>query len=286
MTAKASTLFSTTCGIGMMINMLQTLGIIGGMTVDWPVSFHLHYAKAILFFCAVLLPLQSFFPDSSLVLDVAQVTLGNILGVLQIFAFDIDGLGFACISESNAVIRYVTTVPQSICLVTLHFFLGLNILGCVFSKRYDLIFIFVYPKKYKSTVYYMYMCFFNVCIHTSTSYTCIGPWRPKNHVVCCDVWQKESCPRWFSSPVALYGSALVASSLDWRPTGAGIGWNSTAPWVSSCHLAFCRNGSVPKQIVLVLCIFSQEMHCSFVGTFNCLVCCFAKRWRTEWTPPL
>eukprot|EP00434_Breviolum_minutum_P002789 symbB.v1.2.002451.t1/scaffold99.1/size346285/7 len=74
MTAKASTLFSTTCGIGMMINMLQTLGIIGGMTVDWP------------------------------------VTLGNILGVLQIFAFDIDGLGFACISGSNAVIRYVTTV--------------------------------------------------------------------------------------------------------------------------------------------------------------------------------
>mgnify|MGYP002803884561 CR=1 FL=1 len=74
MTAKASTLFSTTCGVGMMINMLQTLGIIGGMTVDWP------------------------------------VTLGNILGVLQIFAFDIDGLGFACISGSNAVIRYVTTV--------------------------------------------------------------------------------------------------------------------------------------------------------------------------------
>eukprot|EP00434_Breviolum_minutum_P002792 symbB.v1.2.002453.t1/scaffold99.1/size346285/9 len=74
MTAKASTLFSTTCGVGMMINMLQTLGIIGGMTVDWPVSF------------------------------------GNILGVLQIFTFDIDGLGFACISGSNAVIRYITTV--------------------------------------------------------------------------------------------------------------------------------------------------------------------------------
>lgn len=74
MTAKASTLFSTTCGVGMMINMLQTLGIIGGMTVDWP------------------------------------VTLGNIFGVLQIFTFDIDGLGFACISGSNAVIRYIVTV--------------------------------------------------------------------------------------------------------------------------------------------------------------------------------
>ena len=30
-----------------------------------------------------------------------------------------------------------------------------------------------------------------------------------------------------------------------------------------------------------VCFFSQKMHCSFVGTFNCLVCCFAKRWRTE-----
>ena len=145
MTAKASTLFSTTCGVGMMINMLQTLGIIGGMTVDWPVSFHLHYAKTILFFCAVLLPLQFFFPDSSLVLDVlAQVSLGNILGVLQIFTFDIDGLGFACISGSNAVIRYITTVPQSICLVMFHSFLGLNSLGCVFSNGYDLIFFYFY----------------------------------------------------------------------------------------------------------------------------------------------
>ena len=31
-TAKASTLFSTTCGIGMTINLLQSLGIIGTMT--------------------------------------------------------------------------------------------------------------------------------------------------------------------------------------------------------------------------------------------------------------
>ena len=148
MTAKASTLFSTTCGVGMMINMLQTLGIIGGMTVDWPVSFHLHYAKTILFFCGVLLPLQFFFPDSSLVLDVlAQVTLGNIFGVLQIFTFDIDGLGFACISGSNPVIRYITTVPQSICLVMFLSFLGLNSLGCVFFKwiRFDM---YVYLCKY------------------------------------------------------------------------------------------------------------------------------------------
>ena len=34
-TAKASTLFSTTCAIGMMINLLQNLGIIGTMSVLW-----------------------------------------------------------------------------------------------------------------------------------------------------------------------------------------------------------------------------------------------------------
>ena len=37
-TAKASTLVSTTCAVGMMVNMLQNLGIIGTMTVDWPVN--------------------------------------------------------------------------------------------------------------------------------------------------------------------------------------------------------------------------------------------------------
>ena len=40
MTAKASTLVSTTCAIGMMINMLQSLGIVGTMTVDWPVNIN------------------------------------------------------------------------------------------------------------------------------------------------------------------------------------------------------------------------------------------------------
>ena len=32
-TTKASTLFTTTCALGMMISMLQSLGIIGTMTV-------------------------------------------------------------------------------------------------------------------------------------------------------------------------------------------------------------------------------------------------------------
>ena len=40
MTAKASTLVSTTCAIGMMINMLQSLGIVGTMTVEWPVNIN------------------------------------------------------------------------------------------------------------------------------------------------------------------------------------------------------------------------------------------------------
>lgn len=61
-TAKASTLFSTTCAIGMMINMLQNLGIIGTMTVEFPVN------------------------------------LEGIFSFLQIFTFDIDGLGFACLT--------------------------------------------------------------------------------------------------------------------------------------------------------------------------------------------
>ena len=38
-TTKASTLFSTTCALGMMISMLQSLGIIGTMTVPWILTF-------------------------------------------------------------------------------------------------------------------------------------------------------------------------------------------------------------------------------------------------------
>jgi len=73
-TAKASTLFSTTCAIGMMINMLQNLGIIGTMTVEFPVN------------------------------------LEGIFSFLQIFTFDIDGLGFACLTGANPVTRYISTV--------------------------------------------------------------------------------------------------------------------------------------------------------------------------------
>ncbi|CAL1137404.1 unnamed protein product [Cladocopium goreaui] len=73
-TAKASTLVSTTCAVGMMINMLQSLGIIGTMTVGWPVS------------------------------------LKGIWGFLQVFTFDIDGFAFACIAGENPVARYILLV--------------------------------------------------------------------------------------------------------------------------------------------------------------------------------
>ena len=59
--AKPSTVESTTSLIGMMINMLQNLGIIGTMTVE--------------------------FPGSS----------AGIFSFLEIFTLDIDGLGFACL---------------------------------------------------------------------------------------------------------------------------------------------------------------------------------------------
>lgn len=73
-TAKASTLFSTTCAIGMMINLLQNLGIIGTMSVPWPVN------------------------------------LAGFFSFMEVFTFDIDGLAFACISGAQPVWRYVFTV--------------------------------------------------------------------------------------------------------------------------------------------------------------------------------
>lgn len=59
--ARPSTVESTTSLIGMMINMLQSLGIIGTMTVEFPVSS------------------------------------AGIFSFLEIFTLDIDGLGFACL---------------------------------------------------------------------------------------------------------------------------------------------------------------------------------------------
>lgn len=74
MTAKASTLVSTTCAIGMMINMLQSLGIVGTMTVEWPVN------------------------------------INGIFNWLQVFTFDIDGFAFSCLAGDNPVARYIGLV--------------------------------------------------------------------------------------------------------------------------------------------------------------------------------
>ena len=55
-TAKASVLFTTTCAFGMLVSLLQSIGIIGMMTVDWPVDL-----KGFLsYFQVLLLDLDSF----------------------------------------------------------------------------------------------------------------------------------------------------------------------------------------------------------------------------------
>lgn len=55
-TAKATVLFTTTCAFGMLISLLQSIGIIGMMTVDFPADL-----KGFLsFFQILLLDLDSF----------------------------------------------------------------------------------------------------------------------------------------------------------------------------------------------------------------------------------
>ena len=55
-TAKASVLFTTTCAFGMLISLLQSIGIIGMMTVDWPVDLN----GFLSYFQVLLLDLDSF----------------------------------------------------------------------------------------------------------------------------------------------------------------------------------------------------------------------------------
>ena len=50
------------------------------------------------------------------------VNLSGFFAFVQIFTFDIEGLGFACVSGSNAVVRYVSTVlffPTGVCWLAL-----------------------------------------------------------------------------------------------------------------------------------------------------------------------
>ena len=55
-TAKASVLFTTTCAFGMLVGLLQSIGIIGMMTVNWPVDLNGFFA----YFQVLLLDLDSF----------------------------------------------------------------------------------------------------------------------------------------------------------------------------------------------------------------------------------
>ena len=72
-TAKASVLFTTTCAFGMTINALQSVGIIGMMTVKFPAN------------------------------------LTGIYEFFQIFLLDIDSLGFGCIAGGFVPLRYIAS---------------------------------------------------------------------------------------------------------------------------------------------------------------------------------
>ena len=73
-TAKASVLFTTTCAFGMLVGLLQSIGIIGMMTVDWPIN------------------------------------LNGFLSYFQILLLDLDSFGFACFAGAKTEIRYVASV--------------------------------------------------------------------------------------------------------------------------------------------------------------------------------
>eukprot|EP00913_Durusdinium_trenchii_P011588 g10882.t1 len=73
-TAKASVLFTTTCAFGMLVSLLQSVGIIGMMTVEWPVD------------------LKGFF------------------SYFQLLLLDLDSFGFACFAGAETSFRYVFSV--------------------------------------------------------------------------------------------------------------------------------------------------------------------------------
>ena len=55
------------------------------------------------------------------------MNLSGFFAFVQIFTFDIEGLGFACVSGSNGVVRYVSTVlffPAGVCWLVLCAFLS------------------------------------------------------------------------------------------------------------------------------------------------------------------
>ena len=75
-TAKASVLFTTTCAFGMLVSLLQSIGIIGMMTVDWPVD------------------------------------LNGFLSYFQVLLLDLDSFGFAPRRQNVPVENVVTVSPR------------------------------------------------------------------------------------------------------------------------------------------------------------------------------
>ena len=73
-TGKATTLMTTTASFGMMVNMMQSVGLIGMMSISWPVEMQ------------------------------------GLMAFARFFAFDLDGLAFACMAGSQPVGRYIASV--------------------------------------------------------------------------------------------------------------------------------------------------------------------------------
>lgn len=73
-TAKASVLFTTTCAFGMLVSLLQSIGIIGSMTVEFPVN------------------------------------IKGIFAFMSIFVLDLESFGFACFAGANTAFRYSVSV--------------------------------------------------------------------------------------------------------------------------------------------------------------------------------
>lgn len=73
-TAKASVLFTTTCAFGMLVSLLQSIGIIGGMTVEFPIN------------------------------------IKGLFSFMSIFVLDLESFGFACFAGANTAFRYSVSV--------------------------------------------------------------------------------------------------------------------------------------------------------------------------------
>ena len=96
-TAKASVLFTTTCAFGMLVSLLQSIGIIGGMTVEFPIN------------------------------------IKGLFSFMSIFVLDLESFGFACFAGANTAFRYSVSVvlfPIAVGWLALNFGASLAGVGC------------------------------------------------------------------------------------------------------------------------------------------------------------